>query len=47
MVLEQKMTHPPISCEKSFESSCWRVGTFTFFISNDNAYVNHKGVSDE
>lgn len=30
MVLRYKMTHPPISCEKSFESSYWRVGTFTY-----------------
>lgn len=42
MVLSQKMTHPPISCEKSFESSYWRVGTFTYFISNHSAYVNVK-----
>lgn len=32
MVLRYKMTHPPISCEKSFESSCWRVGTFSYSI---------------
>lgn len=32
MVLIQKMTHPPISCEKSFESSCWRVGTFSYIL---------------
>lgn len=40
MVLIQKMTHPPISCEKSFESSYWRVGTFTDIIAIPSAYVN-------
>lgn len=40
MVLRYKMTHPPISCEKSFESSYWRVGTFTYSLANYNAYAN-------
>ena len=35
-----KMTHPPISCEKSFESSCWRVGTFTNNIPRVSRAVN-------
>lgn len=43
MVLAQKMTHPPISCEKSFESSYWRVGTFTKMIPSLWTIVNkHK-----
>lgn len=32
MVLIQKMTHLPISCEKSYGSSCWQAGTFTIIV---------------
>ena len=42
MVLGQKMTHPPISCEKSLEGSCWQVGTFTSIIDDDSKNVNKK-----
>ncbi len=40
MVLKQKMTHPPISCEKSLEGSCWRVGTFDYSIADAADRVN-------
>lgn len=40
MVLKQKMTHPPISCEKSLEGSCRRVGTFNYIIAGDAGGVN-------
>lgn len=39
MVLIQKMTHPPISFEKSFESSYQRVGTFSFIVAEQSADI--------
>lgn len=40
----KRMTHPPISYEKSLESSYWRVGTFAYSLSNVRSAVNNSSL---